>query len=433
MSASLFEQFRANLQVANSDAISTAYSGITSRLNKDFWGIESNNQHCLQVGSYGRHTAIRDVSDLDMVFELPLAVYERFSKSSGNGPSQLLQEIRKSILSRYPRTTIRGDGQVVVVDFDKYRVEVLPAFLQDDGKYRYGDTNKGGSWDNYCDPRAEINAINTQNTSSNRNLKRVCKMLRAWKNKHGAPMNGMLIDTLAYNFFRDNSTYNNKSYGSYPNLMREVFSFLANQEDQEYWLAPGSRSRVDSKGKFQRKAKKAAAKCQEALDEEKDVKKAKLWKEVFGRRFPSLDVASGAKSFVEAHHRADTEQFIEDQCPVDIQFNLDVECTVAHAGKEERRYFMGSIFPWLKLGRSLTFRVARCNVPAPYQVFWKVRNVGLLAERKNMIRGEIVRDGGRHQAVETSDFGGEHFVECYIVKDGICVARDLIEVPIDMA
>lgn len=431
MAATLFEQFRANLQVVNSAEISTAYSEITKRLNKDFWESDSDSQHCLQVGSYGRHTAIQGVSDLDMVFELPKAVYDRFSRVAGNGPSQLLQEVRKSVRIRYPRTDVSGDGQVVVVEFEKFRVEILPAFRQEDGSYRYGNTHSGGSWDNYCNPRAEIAEVSAQNTASNRNLKRVCKMLRAWKNKHGAPMSGMLIDTLAYKFFRENSNYNNKSYSSYPSLLLDVFTFLANLDEQDYWLAPGSRSRVDNKGKFQRKAKKAATKCQEALDAEGDARKAKKWKEVFGRRFPSVETEAVSKAYGEARRSAGTEQFIEDKFPVNIRYDLEVECIVAYAGKEERRYFMEAIFFWLKLGRSLTFRIARCNVPEPFKVYWKVRNVGLIAERRSMIRGQIVADGGRHQKVETSDFGGEHFVECYVVKDGICVARDLIEVPIE--
>lgn len=434
MSANLFEQFRTNLQVANSDAISSSYRAITKRLNKDFWGIDSEEQHCLQVGSYGRHTAIRDVSDLDMVFVLPQSVYDRVSKVNGNGPSQLLQEVRKSLKERYPTSDIRAAQQVVQVHYEKYRVEVLPAFKQADGRYRYGDANDGGSWDNYCNPRAEIDALNTQNNTSNRNLKRVCKMLRAWKNKHGAPMSGMLIDTLVNKFFQEDTSYNNKSYSSYPALARDVFAFLGNLDEQDYWLAPGSRSRVQTKGKFQRKAKKAAAKCQDALDAEKDAKKVKLWKEVFGRRFPSLQTESVAKAFVEARHHAKTEQFIEDLYPVDIQYNLDIECIVAYAGNEETRYrFMESVFSWLKLGRSLTFRIVSCNVPEPYEVFWKVRNVGAVAERRNMIRGHITRDTGRRQSVETTSFGGEHFVECYVIKDGICVARDLIEVPIELA
>ena len=32
--------------------------------------------------------------------------------------------------------------------------------------------------------------------------------------------------------------------------------------------------------------------------------------------------------------------------------------------------------------------------------------------------------------IEESSFEGDHYVECYIVKNGVCVAKDRIEVPI---
>lgn len=434
MSTQLFEQFRKNLEVSNSDDIGVSYREITKRLNKDFWQVDSDELHCLQVGSYGRHTAIKGVSDLDMVFELPQSVYDRFCKAQGNGPSQLLQEVRESIKKRYPNSDIRAAQQVVQVHFAKYRVEVLPAFRQADGSYQYGNANDGGSWENYCEPRAEIKEVNNQNHTSNRNLKRICKMLRSWKNTHGAPLSGMLVDTLAYNFFRSNSSYNQKSYASYPSLVKDVFSYLANLEQQEYWLAPGSRSRVNSKGNFQRKAKKAAAKCQEAVDSDKESKRAKLWREVFGKRFPNIEAgAAVTKAFSEQTRFTDTEEFIEDSYAVDIQFELEIECIVSRGGAEEQRYrFLEHTFPWLKLGRKLVFRVVCCNVPEPCEVFWKVRNVGPLAERKDMIRGQIVRDRANRRQVEKTDFGGEHYVECYVVKDGICVARDLLEVPIEI-
>jgi hypothetical protein len=74
-----------------------------------------------------------------MVFELPAKDLERFKKVEGNGPSQMLQEVKRCLEARYPRTKIRGDGQVVVVEFDRYRVEVLPAFYNaDDDSYTYG-------------------------------------------------------------------------------------------------------------------------------------------------------------------------------------------------------------------------------------------------------------------------------------------------------
>jgi len=433
MSSELFEQFRKNLAVANASDISTSYLEITKRLNKDFWDSASETEHSLQVGSYGRQTAIRDISDLDMVFELPKSVYERLSKVDGNGPSQLLQEVRKSIKERYARTEVRGDGQVVVVSFNKYVVEILPCFCESDGSYRYGDSNDGGNWDNYCWPREEIAAVNELNVRSNRNLKKAAKMLRAWKNEVGAPLSGMLIDTLTYNFFRDNKDYDSASYGGYPEMVRDLFSFFANQPEQSYWLAPGSNSRVTTKGKFQRKAKKAAAKAQEALDSDSDKTRQRLWKEIFGRQFPALVAASLSKS--ESYGRQTfNEEFIEDQSPVDIQYNLEIGYNVHFDGRfEARRHFMETVFPWLKIGRSLEFFVLECNVPQPFSLLWKVRNVGRLAEQKNQLRGEIVPDSGRLGKNEKTSFGGAHFVEAYVVKDGVCVARDRIDVPIEVS
>ncbi|SOZ36223.1 SMODS domain-containing nucleotidyltransferase [Cupriavidus neocaledonicus] len=434
MSSTLFEQFRKNLAVANQEDISTSYAEITKRLNKDYWDSSSETANSLQVGSYGRQTAIRNVSDLDMIFELPQKVFDRVSEVQNNGPSQLLQEIRQSIKARYPNTKVNGDGQVVVVSFGKYVVEVLPAFLQMDGSYRYGDSNNGGSWNNYCLPRKEISAVNEVNKRCNRNLKRVAKMVRAWKNVHGAAMSGMLIDTLVYNFFRDNTDYDQKSYGSYPELVRDIFSFLANRPEQQYWLAPGSNSRVATKGKFQRKAKKAAAKAQEALDADNEKTKQRLWREIFGPLFPSVQTGTLSKAFESYAEASNTEQYIEDENPVDIQYELEIGYDVAYAGKHEARIkFMEKTFPWLKLGRNLEFFVVDCNVPEPYEMLWKVRNVGLLAEKKNQIRGELMRDAGRRRLTERTSFGGHHFVECYVLKDNVCVARDRIEVPIELS
>lgn len=57
-------------------------------------------------------------------------------------------------------------------------------------------------------------------------------------------------------------------------------------------------------------------------------------------------------------------------------------------------------------------------------------NHGPEAERRDAIRGQIVESTRPNTRVEHSDFKGEHVVECYILKDGIIIARDRIEVPI---
>lgn len=432
MSASLFEAFRKNLAVRNEKEIATSYGEITKRLNKDFWeGLESSTTHCRQVGSYGRNTAIHGISDLDMIFELPFKDLERFKKVQGNGPSQMLQEVRDSIKQRYPKTKVRGDGQVVVVDFEKFRVEVLPSFYNaEDRSYTYGDSNDGGSWCK-CKPIQEIEAVTTQNNTSNRNLKRACKMLRSWKDANGAPMSGMLIDTLAYGFFKGTTAYDSKSYGSYSELVRDLFAYLANLPEQDYWLTPGSNQRVHSTGKFQRKAKKAAAKCQEAVDADTENKKVKYWQEVFGTRFFPTGV-SEERAYQSAATFSQTEDFIEDKYPLDIKYDLEIDCDVGLVASSLRGRWLREKFFWLDLGRTLRFHVSHSNVPNPDEYLWKVRNVGRLAD-KHGIRGEIVTDRGLREKLERTAFHGPHFVECFAIKDGYCVARDRIDVPIGTA
>lgn len=94
-----------------------------------------------------------------------------------------------------------GENGVVKVCLPDAYVEVLPAFEHEDGSYTYPDANDGSSWKS-CNPVAEIDEINELNQAKNHNLKRLCKMLRAWKNDHGVPLKGMMIDTLCYQFLK---------------------------------------------------------------------------------------------------------------------------------------------------------------------------------------------------------------------------------------
>ena len=99
--------------------------------------------------------------------------------------------------------------------------------------------------------------MNSRNKDTNKNLKRLCRMARAWKGKCNVPMSGILIDTLAYKFIND-WEYKDKSYLYYDFMSRDFFKYLKElDEDQSYWLAPGSQRYVWKKGEFHTKAKTA--------------------------------------------------------------------------------------------------------------------------------------------------------------------------------
>ncbi len=285
-----FSTFCKNLRMDDDDVsnISYRYKRITKRLNKEYWSSESETSHSLYVGSYGRGTDIH-VSDVDMLFQLPYETYKRFDNYQGNGQSALLQEVKTAIEKTY-KSYMRADGQVIKVDFtDGICFEIVPCFINKDDSYTFPDTNNGGSWKT-TNPKPEIAEINSANKNWNKNLKRLCRMARAWKDKWDVPIGGLLIDTLAYNFL-SGWEHKDKSFTYYDWMTRDFFAYLKGQnEEQNYWLSPGARQYVWRKGKFEYKAKRCYNISLEALDyesKEQEWSANQKWREIYGTKFPS--------------------------------------------------------------------------------------------------------------------------------------------------
>lgn len=324
-----------------------------------------------------------------------------------------------------------GDGQVVVVSFCNQEIEVVPAFEQEDGSFKYPNTNNGGSWPT-TKPKSEINTILVMDRKKNNNLRRLCKMARAWRNKHGVEMGGLLIDTLAYNFLESTNDYDNKSYLYYDWLMRDFFKYLSELPDQDFYLAPGSNQRVSVRKKFQKKAKKAYELCLKAIEADGQEGANKKWKKVFGRPFPDAAASAKASAAAVMQRWDNTEEHIEDKYPVDIRYSLEIDCEVSQKGYREYllRHMLLRKIPLLA-SKKLVFQIISINVPEPYHIEWKVLNRGPAAQKRNKIRGQIVEDGGFNSKEEHTSFRGDHIVECYAIKNGVVVAKDRIDVPIN--
>ncbi|HFP5312958.1 TPA: nucleotidyltransferase [Escherichia coli] len=289
--AEWFCGFCSNLTVKDGGTISTRYRNITKRLNTDFWDSSSDTSHSLYVGSYGRNTATQGLSDLDMIFQLPYSEYQKYNSYLGNGQSALLQAVKRSIEKTYATTSIRGDGQVILVPFnDGITFEVVPAFLNVSDSYTFPDANGGGRW-RITNPKPEISAMRLRNNITNNNLVQLCRMARAWKRKWDVPISGLLIDTLAYQFI-ENWAHRDKSYLYYDFMSRDFFKWMADQDtSKEYWKAPGSGQYVYGKGLFQYKAKRCYNISLEAIEHEMATPKRESsakqkWREIYGSTFP---------------------------------------------------------------------------------------------------------------------------------------------------
>lgn len=263
---------------------------MVGQLNLDLRGLDSKAANRFYVGSYGRNTAIPSVSDVDVLYELPPHLYAKFNAYASNGQSALLSLVRSSLRKTYSTSEIAGDGQVVVVGFeDGVKFEILPAFSNQAGGYTFADANGGGSW-KVCKPKQEMSAFSARDIVCNENLVEMGRMARSWRDYNAAPMSGMLIDTLAYQFI-ENWTYRTKSYLYYDYMTRDFFQFLAGQNSlQSYWLAPGSGSYVYRGGPFQYKARQAELRANEAIVYRMaghDWSAKQKYREIYGTAFPA--------------------------------------------------------------------------------------------------------------------------------------------------
>lgn len=427
--ANMFSEFVGNLAIQNCDTISLRYGELTAALNKHFRDTDSKTANTLQVGSFGRKTGINGISDLDLLYIMPKGKWDAYKDGK---QLKLLQDTKDAIKNRYRTTDVRVDRLVVTVTYTNFHVEVQPVFEQEDGSFKYPDTKDGGSW-KLTKPREEMEEVSAKDSAKNWNLKRLCKMARSWKNKHGVEMGGLLIDSLAYNFLSATTDFDQRSFSSYDLLSRDFFGYLSELPDQDFYAAPGSRQRVRVKRKFQRKAKKVYLLCLEAIAAENQKNVNHKWRRVYGRPFPvrkeALKELAPEKS---ASFWRNTEEYIEDRFPVDVRYTLRLNCEVKQSGFRMRllREMLEKRIPLLA-SKNLEFWVEHITVPPPYEIQWKVLNRGEIARRRDCVRGQIWPDGGRMRKTETTNFRGDHVVECYAIKDGVVVAKDRIHVPIE--
>lgn len=100
---------------------------------------------------------------------------------------------------------------------------------------------------------------------------------------------------------------------------------------------------------------------------------------------------------------------------------------VAIKAKYRRNGFRPTAFqsnsPPLPKGIDLEFEV-ETTVPKPFTVHWQVVNTGDEAYRAGQLRGDFYdsQKSGKSRG-ESTKYRGMHWVEAFVVKDGVCVAR----------
>lgn len=210
------------------DAASIRHTAIREKLEAEFPGAKT-----FIVGSYAKNTSIRPPSDLDIFLVLPRSMYEKYNSFSyyyRNAQSELLQEVKTKIQKYYPNTTMKADGQVVIVPFaSSFAVEIVPAFSKISiAGYSYGyticNTSNGGSWKD-VDPIGEKSAVTSSNSTTKGNTVKLIKMIKCWKRECNVPLKSFCIEILCQNFLK-NYQYHDNSSVYFDWIVRDFFDYL---------------------------------------------------------------------------------------------------------------------------------------------------------------------------------------------------------------
>ena len=331
---------------------------------------------------------------------------------------------------------------VRIVYADNYHIDfaIYKRNKNDDESYTY--EHAGSIWRNR-DPRAinkwfkdEIKTNGEKLRQAIRLSKMFCKSRTSWK------MPGGLIQTVlcdekiqSYNRMDEMFYYTMKEVVNRLNADTEVYnptdtslSLLLTQDD--ITKVESYRERLDEK----------LNQLDILFDSDCKEKQAKdAWYTFFNHEYWNTEetVEESASNYTKMEKASineimydDTEEYIQNIMPINLKYSVELECRVTQDGWETQllRTLLRNRQP-LRKSKKLDFYISYTNIPKPYDIYWKVRNQGVIALERNMIRGQIIKTNKDHQR-EESNFRGSHYVECYIVKNNVCVGIGRIEVPI---
>jgi hypothetical protein len=271
-----FTQFADNIRLTDSQEADakTKYDGVCKKLHDSYYDNEYDGKTKLIFGSYKTKTNVRPITenqDVDVLFKIPKATYDKFKAYKSNGPSALLQEVKGFLNEKYTTTDeIKAWGKIVQIKFadNAHNVEVLPAYEEEDGTFTIPNSENGGSWDKF-NPREQITLFQNSNSKTNGLTAELTRMIKTWVdntstcNYKSYTLLGNVMKFLETNF------KTGADYSDYSNVVKSFFEYLYSNCEEE----------------IQSFVKTALDRAQKAYDYEKDKKPKEAseeWRKIFG-------------------------------------------------------------------------------------------------------------------------------------------------------
>ncbi|ROZ52976.1 nucleotidyltransferase [Rhodococcus sp. WS1] len=442
-----FLESTVNLKPWKLTQLDSHVQAIVNALQKDSIVGPMYKEHIRQ-GSWAHETIINPVGPYDQ-FDADFLLHLEENDDWSEDPGAYLRELRaafKRHTTYAPK--VKKKNRCVRIDYaNECHVDVVPHLTLANGREvivnyadaTFEDTNPAG-FTEWMKERDDLTGGNL------RKVLRLLKYLRDYKNTFDCK--SVILTTLVGGRIQPYDLA--ARYSDIPSTFVAILNDLDTYLDLYPTMpllddpsCPGTsfnhRWTEEKYTNFKSQIKRYAEWAREAHSEEDEELSIKAWQKLFGPEFIASDVTL-AKSAILASGRnmnnkalvvrAPNEQFIEEK-----GFVFSPRYTATIVGKTSELY--GALAKTIRSGRKLRrglqleFRV-RTDAPKPYEVIWKVRNHGEVAEAIGQLRGELIAPNrDQHRRVERTLYPGRHFIEVYIVVSGIVVASDHHEVVIE--
>ena len=385
---------------------------------------------CLQIGSYPRFTAITPLHDLDVLYILGVQGEDTSSASKALDDLQRTLQMRFKNPTRYVFEISRQTHSVSIVFKDGgeeiFAVDIVPAYISGVNDFRdetylvpeifskshqaklrryaeLAERHQSMTWIS-TDPRGYIQVAREVN-EGNADFRKAVKIVKAWKQACcGADSNFKLksfhLEQVITEYFRA---------GAVNEIFDAIFRFFC--EIPILISQPMIPDRADPGRKIDAYVADLSPIQRQAVIQARDH---------FLIQLESLTDAADVPGLLNPgfHERAGTaERFLFDQgIPVLIEDEEILRIQGFVLVRDGFRSFVLDTRGLVTVDRKIRFSVTRAIQADLYK--WKVKNDDGCPQP----RGEIT-DHRTASDPERTQYRGKHFVECYAIRGGICIAR----------
>lgn len=433
-----FLENKVNLMDSKIDELSSRVGVISNFLSSGEDVVATNFLELIPQGSYAQHTIINPVDSND---EFDADVLLDMTEVDGWEAKDYVEELYKVFRSSGTyRDKVSRRSRCVTVDYaNDFHIDVVPFLTRHNERFI---TNRNTNEFEFTNPEGFNEWLDEQNRLTGGRLVEVIRLMKYIRDfKNNFSVKSVILTILLGDRVSDGALWADADH--YKDLPT---AFKNNIEDLDTYLQANElmpsiddpslprenfnhRWNQDQYANFRTWIHTYAGWIADAYDESDHDESLRKWRKLFGDDFGTFST-SVRKASQEHLGRSDVTNTVEDiTAKWGFPIQLDRRYRVKLRGRTERRngfryYDLSTRGNVVGRHRNIRFDLALNTVPYPHDIYWKVRNTGAEAMNANMIRGQVVKDGGSAQRTEPTAYKGTHYVEVYIVKDRKVVAMD---------